>query len=95
MNYYYPKIQREDKAGKGFVDFIFYPERKNLDCIILELKIDSTPEDAIRQIRDKKYALRLKGRLEEKPEYTGRILAAGISYSKKTKEHSCKIEILE
>lgn len=88
------RVEREDRAGKGFVDFIFYPERKSGDCIILELKVDSKPEEAINQIKDKNYALRFKGKLGEEPQYTGRILAVGISYSKKTKKHSCKIEVL-
>lgn len=48
------RIEREDKAGRGYVDFIFYPEvNKNADCIILELKVDHTPEEAIQQIKDK------------------------------------------
>lgn len=50
------RVEREDKAGKGFVDFIFYPDRKSADCIILELKVDSTLEEAIDQIKNKKYA---------------------------------------
>ncbi len=87
-------VEREDKAGEGFVDFIFYPVRKNMDAFILELKVGRTPEDAIRQIRDKKYALRFHGKLGETPKYTGRILAVGISYDKKTKEHFCKVEEL-
>ena len=32
------RVEREDKAGKGYVDFIFYPERKGADAFILELK---------------------------------------------------------
>lgn len=88
------RIEREDKAGEGYVDFIFYPESPNSDAIILELKIDSTPQKAIKQIKDKNYALRFRGKLGEKPKYTGRILAVGISYSRKTKKHSCKIELL-
>ncbi len=88
------RVEREDKAGEGFVDFIFYPERKNADALILELKIDSTPENAIQQIKEKKYALRFQGKLAEKPKYTGRILAVGISYDKKTKKHACKVEAL-
>lgn len=87
-------VEREDKAGEGFVDFIFYPVRKNMDAFILELKVGRTPEDAIRQIRDKKYALRFHGKLGETPKYTGRILAVEISYDKKTKEHFCKVEEL-
>lgn len=87
-------VEREDKAGKGYVDFIFYPDHKNADALILELKIDSTPDEAIRQIKNKEYALRFKGKLGEHPKYTGRILAVGISYLRKTKEHFCKVEEL-
>ena len=76
------------------MDFIFYPERKHGDALILELKVDSTPQEAIKQIKDKGYALRFKGKMGEKPKYTGRILAVGISYSTKTKEHSCRVEVL-
>lgn len=87
-------VEREDKAGKGFVDFILYPKYRNDDCMILELKVDSTPEEAIDQIKSKEYALRFRGKLGEKQTYTGRILAVGISYNKKTKEHSCRVETL-
>lgn len=89
------RVEREDKAGTGFVDFIFYPEEKGDTGIILELKIDHTPEEAIQQIRDKQYVLRFKGKLGEKPKVTGRTLAVGISYDRKTKEHHCKVEDLQ
>ncbi len=56
--------------------------------------IGSTPEEAIRQIKDKNYRLRFAGKLGETPKYTGRILAVGISYNRKTKEQACKIEVL-
>lgn len=88
------RIEREDKAGVGYVDFIFYPKDKKEDCIILELKVDHTPDDAIQQIKEKRYALKFQEKLGEEPEYTGRILAVGIAYDKKHKSHSCKIEIL-
>ena len=88
------RVEREDKAGEGYVDFIFYLDCRSDNALILELKVDSSPEEAIRQIKEKKYILRLKGKLGEKPKYTGRILAVGISYDKETKVHSCKIEIL-
>ena len=68
---------------------------KNADCIILELKVDSTPEAAIRQIKDKKYALKFQSRMGEQPKYTGRVLAVGISYDRIRKKHQCKIEVLE
>ena len=107
------RIEREDKAGIGYVDFIFYPLIKNDDAIIIELKVNRTADDAIQQIKDRQYALRFEGRcapvthvlapteakrrqLGEKPEYTGRILAVGISYHKndKNKRHECRVEIL-
>ena len=74
------RVEREDKAGIGYVDFIFYPIKAGADCIILELKIDHKPEEAIQQIKDRQYALRFKGKLGEVPKYSGRILAVGISY---------------
>ena len=88
------RVEREDKAGKGYVDYIFYPVRYNQDCIILELKVGHTPEEAIAQIKEKEYALRFKGKTAAQDKYTGRILAVGISYNKETKEHSCKVEEL-
>ena len=89
------RVEREDKAGKGYVDFIFYPIRESDDAIILELKVDHTPEEAIAQIKEKEYALRLKGKLAAKIHHTGRILAVGIGYDKGTKQHRCKVEELK
>lgn len=37
------RIEREDKAGKGYADFIFYPVKQGADCIILELKVGGSP----------------------------------------------------
>lgn len=88
-------MEREDKAGKGYVDFIFYPIRESDDAIILELKVDHTPDEAIAQIKEKEYALRLKGKLAEKIHHTGRILAVGIGYDKDSKQHRCKVEKLK
>ncbi|MDE6912718.1 MAG: ATP-binding protein [Lachnospiraceae bacterium] len=82
------KVEREQKSGKGFVDFIFYPKRKNLPGIVLELKADSTPEMAIAQIKDKEYCEKLK------KENITQILAVGINYDTKEKEHQCVIEEL-
>ena len=88
------RIEREEKAGIGYVDFIFYPEDKKADCMILELKVDHTPEEAIQQIKEKRYALKFKGKIGDDDPYTGRILAVGIGYDKKMKNHQCKIEVL-
>lgn len=87
-------VEREDKAGQGYVDFIFYPEKQGDDGIILELKVDDTPETAIQQIIDRKYILKFQGKMAEKKRHTGRILMVGIGYSKKDKKHHCKIEVV-
>lgn len=91
------RIEREDKAGVGYVDLIFYPiVAKSDDCIIIELKVNHTAQEAIQQIKDRQYALRFEGKFGENPEYTGRILAVGIAYSKEdeNKRHECKVEVL-
>ncbi|MDO4297636.1 MAG: AAA family ATPase [Lachnospiraceae bacterium] len=90
------RIEREDKAGLGYVDFIFYPFVKNDDAMIIELKVNHTVDEAIQQIKDRQYALRFEGKFGVEPEYTGRILAVGIAYNKsdKNKRHECKVEVL-
>ncbi len=79
------KIVREMPAGIGFADFIFYPNDKSKPAFIIELKKDSTPDEALKQIQEKRYALALK-------DYTGQKLAVGIAYDSKLKKHSVKIE---
>lgn len=88
-------IHREDRAGTGYVDFIFYPKyNRNADAMILELKIDQSADMAIKQIKERNYARRFMGKLGEEPQNTGRILAVGIGYDRKTKKHECKVEVI-
>lgn len=82
------KIIREEKAGIGFADFIFYPHDKHKTAFIIELKKNSTPDEALRQIKEKRYSLALK-------DYTGQKLAIGISWDSKQKEHHVKIEEID
>ena len=90
------RIEREDKAGIGYVDFIFYLERnKKDDCIILELKVGHSTQEAIQQIKKKQYILRFEPKIGEERRYTGRILLVGIAYEKETKKHSCEIQVLD
>ena len=84
-------VQREDKSGKGFVDFIFYPKRKEEPGIILELKVDDSAENAVKQIKEKNYHQRFKGKIAEKNDIK-KVFLVGISYSKNDKRHTCKIE---
>ncbi len=88
-------VEREDRAGKGYVDVIFYPVNPEDDGIILELKVNSTPEKALQQIKDKEYVTRFKGKLADKKLLASRVRLVGIGYSKKTKKHRCKVEVVE
>ena len=81
------RIEREDRAGKGYADFIFYPLRVSDEGIILELKIDTTPDMAIRQIEERNYSVRLREKNGCK-----KILAVGMAYNRKSKEHFCAIK---
>lgn len=84
------------KESLGYVDFIFYPYNQHDDCLILELKVDHTPEEAIAQIKQKQYALSFAGTMgDAHKRYDGRILAVGIGYNKKDKQHRCKVEVLK
>ena len=83
----YYNIIRECPAGKGYADFIFLP-RKNAGtrpAMVVELKCEESTDTAIQQIKDKGYTGVLK-------DYKKEVLLVGISYSKETKKHSCKIE---
>lgn len=78
------RIEREEKSGKGYCDYLFYPKKESLPAIILELKVDKSCEEALAQIREKHYM--------QKAESAHDILLVGINYDKKTKKHQCKIE---
>lgn len=69
---------------------------KSDDRIIIEPKVNHTVDDAIQRIEACQYALRFEGKFGENPEYTGRILAVGIVYSKEDgkKRNECKVEVL-
>ena len=79
------KIVREMPAGIGFADFIFFPKDKSKPAFIIELKKNSTPEEALKQIFEKRYYEALK-------DYTGLKLAIGISYDSNLKKHSISIK---
>ncbi len=90
LAYYYARndyiIHREMPTGYGFADLVFRP-RKNVDkpALIVELKQGHSAEEAIQQIKDRKY-------VEQVREDTSDILLVGINYDEKTKKHTCIIE---
>ncbi|WP_195517340.1 AAA family ATPase [Paraclostridium bifermentans] len=81
------RVEREEKSGKGYVDFSFHPRRKSDIPFIVELKKDETPEVAIKQIREKEYVGKFRKEYKEK-----KVLAVAICYDSRKKIHNCKIE---
>lgn len=84
----------EVKAGSGKADMVLTPINPNNDLIIIELKVDATPEQAIAQIKDRNYQKMADGLFY--PNYTGRIIAVGVTYQRNTidKQHHCAIQVL-
>ena len=79
----FEKALRDESFGK-VMDIV-----KNDIAFILELKKNSTPDEAIKQIKEKKYAQKFIQENEGK-----KILAIAICYNSKSKDHECKIEEL-
>ncbi len=80
------RIEREEKAGKGYADFILHSLIKGEPGIIIELKNDVSAEVALKQISEKEYISKLR------KEGTEDILLVGINYNSKMKEHECVIK---
>ncbi len=81
-------IHKEVNTTLGRADIVFIPKDNNHMPMIIELKVDSNPENAIKQIKDKEYVNTLGS-------YKGNVLLLGISYDSKTLKHNSKIEYFE
>ncbi|MCD7894117.1 MAG: ATP-binding protein [Erysipelotrichaceae bacterium] len=84
----YYEIEREKASGKGRCDMTFIPQRSNMPAIVIELKVNDTPESAINQIINKNYMQKVANYNE--------ILLIGMSYNSNSqhseyKKHKCKI----
>lgn len=78
-------MRRELPAGKGYADLVLEPRPgTGAVPVVIELKADGTPEEAIAQIRERCYTEGLAA-----PE---QALLAGITYDRASKEHACRIE---
>ncbi|WP_294157909.1 AAA family ATPase [uncultured Selenomonas sp.] len=86
----YYDCYRELPAGKGFADIVFVPRTQYAEklALVIELKWNKDAATAIRQIREKQYVKALQS-------YHGKIILVGINYDRKTKEHTCQIEMVE
>ena len=79
-------VHRELPAGYGYADLVFIP-RKNVSKpgLIVELKCGKSADEAIAQIKERKY-------IEKVRQHTEDILLVGINYDKDSKQHTCVIE---
>ena len=80
-------VIREMPSGKGYADMVFIP-KNDKPAMIVELKWNQDVKTAITQIKEKNYPQALE-------KYKDNLLVVGVSYDKKTKEHSCIIEKYE
>ena len=83
------RMVREAPAGKGYADLLMVPlaSSGNIPGIVVELKWDSSPAQAIAQIRERDYAEAFRGTPAE-----NNVILCGIAYDRKAKRHSCAIE---
>ena len=90
--YYYAHgdyiFHREYASGKGYADLVLMP-RKNVDspAIVIELKYGHNAEEAITQIKERRYWEKVDGHADN-------ILLVGICYDRENKTHDCTIEPL-
>ena len=92
ISYYNAKqfynIKKEDTSILGRSDLSFIPYDNCHIPFIVELKVNSTPDEAIAQIKEKSYFNSLG-------DYHGKVLLLGISYDEKTLKHNSKVLIIE
>ncbi len=81
----YYKIASEPNCPTGRADLLFTPRVPGYIPIIIELKVDHSPEKAIQQIKDRNYVSTLNG-------YHGKVMLLGIAYESKSLKHRSKIE---
>ena len=80
------RVEKEAPSGLGFADLIYIPNNERHPALIIELKMDSSPDLAIKQIKDKDYMQKVRHT------HCKEAFLVGISYDRKTKQHQCKIE---
>jgi len=78
-------IAKELPTGNGCADIAYIPFDKTKSAIIVELKRNSSPDTALKQIHEKKYFSSLEN-------WQGNVLFVGINYDADSKKHECKIK---
>ena len=91
ISYYWMRccydVRKEEASILGRSDISFVPRDGTHIPFIVELKIGSSPREAIGQIKKRRY-------FDSLGDYKGKVLLLGISYNLKTLKHSSKIEFL-
>jgi len=91
ISYYWMRccydVRKEEASILGRSDISFVPRDGTHIPFIVELKIGSSPREAIGQIKKRRY-------FDSLGDYKGKVLLLGISYNPKTLKHSSKIEFL-
>ncbi len=90
MQWYFRPV-RELPTGRGFADFVYVPKPRfaaDFPALVVELKWNEKASTALQQIKERHYTDSLL-------RYTGDIILVGISYDKKSKQHTCVIEKLD
>ena len=89
VSYYRAKahysVRKEEISMNGRSDISFFPKETGYPPFIVELKAGHSPEEAIGQIKSKRYWEAWDG-------YKGKVLLVGINYDEKTLKHSSKVE---
>ena len=81
----YYAIKKEEISMNGRSDVSFFPIAPGYKPIIIELKVGKSPDEAIAQIKKKRY-------WEAWPAYKGDVLLVGINYEEETLKHASKVE---
>jgi hypothetical protein len=81
-------VRKEEVSMNGRSDISFFPKEPGYPPFIVELKAGRSPEEAIEQIKSRRYWEAWDG-------YKGKILLVGINYDEKTLKHSSKTEWIE
>ncbi len=84
----YYNVKKEDSSTLGRSDISFIPYSNDHIPMIIELKVNASPSEALKQIKDKQYFNSLGS-------YHGDVLLLGISYDDQNLKHDSKIEIIK
>ncbi len=78
-------VRKEETSINGRSDVSLFPKKPGLIPIIIELKVGKSPDEALAQIKERRYWEAWEG-------YKGEIILVGISYDQKSLKHSSKVE---